>query len=123
MIVELDVPNSVNRGDAVPMTVRVRNDDTDPAELALTGRPIAFDLVVQEPDGTEVWRRLRGEMLSMVLQVRILEPGEALDFRDVWDQRDNAGRGVSAGIYVVRGVLASPDRQLTSEPRQLVISG
>lgn len=122
MKVELELPVSVLPGDAVPITLRVRNDDTMPAELALTGRPIAFDIVVRRLDGTEVWKRLRGQTVSMMLQVAILAPGESLEFAHQWDQRDSAGREVAAGVYLVHGSLTAEDRELVSEPRRLVIA-
>jgi hypothetical protein len=122
MRVELEFPVSVSLGDAVPITLRVRNDDTEPAELALTGRPIAFDIAVRRPDGTKVWERLRGETISMMLQVAILAPGESLEFAHEWDQRDSAGREVAAGVYLVHGSVSAEDRELVSEPRRLVIA-
>lgn len=123
MRLELELPGSVSLGDAVPITLRVRNDATEPAELALTGRPIAFDIVVRRQDGTEVWKRLRGQTVSMMLQVAILAPGESLEFAHEWDQRDSAGREVAAGVFLVHGSLFAEDRELVSEPRRLTISG
>lgn len=123
MIVELELPVRVNVGEPVPMILRVRNGGTAPAELALTGSPIAFDIVVYQPHGTEVWSRMHGETVSMMLQVAILKPGESLEFKHTWDQRGNDRQAVPAGTYTVRGSLAAPDRELMSEPRRLVISG
>ena len=123
MIVELELPARVNVGEPVPMILRVRNGGTEPAELALTGRPIAFDIVVEQPDGTEIWTRLRGDAVSMLLQVTILQPGAAVEFTHRWDQRDTSGRAVRAGTYAVRGAVFTPDGKLESESRRLVISG
>lgn len=123
MTIELDVPDTVDLGRPVPITLRVRNEGGAPAALELTGRPIAFDLTVTRSDGTEVWRRLRGEIVSMVLQVAILQPNEALEFAHTWDQRDDAGRPVRAGSYLVRGELPGPDGTRASEPRRLIIAG
>ena len=123
IVVEIELPSSVSIGTPVPVTLRVRNTGTGPAELALTGRPIAFDIVVERTDGTEVWSRLHGETVSMMLQVTILQPGESLEFKHSWDQHDNDRQAVPAGTYTVRGSLAAPDRELRSEPRRLVISG
>ncbi len=123
MVVEIELPSSVRIGTPVPVTLRVRNTGTAPAELALTGLPIAFDIFVDRTDSTEVWSRLHGETISMMLQVAILRPGESLEFKHAWDQRDNDRQAVPAGTYSVRGSLATPDRELRSEPRRLVISG
>ena len=123
MVVEIELPSSVSIGMPVPVTLRVRNTGTAPAERALTGRPIAFDIVVERTDGTEVWSRLHGETVSMMLQVTVLQPGESLEFKHTWDQRGNDRQAVPAGTYTVRGSLVAPDRELRSEPRRLVISG
>jgi hypothetical protein len=122
MVVEIELPSSVSIRMPVPVTLRVRNTGTGPAELALTGRPIAFDIVVERTDGTEVWSRLHGETVSMMLQVTILQPGESLEFKHSWDQRDNDRQAVPAGTYAVRGAVFTPDRKLESEGRRLVIS-
>jgi hypothetical protein len=121
--VELDVPDTVELGRPVQITLRVRNDGGAPAQLELTGRPIAFDLIVMRTDGTELWRRLRGEIVSMALQIAILEPNEALEFAHTWDQRDDTGRMVRAGSYLVRGELPGPDGTLASEPRRILVIG
>jgi hypothetical protein len=111
--VTLKVPREVRARDSVPMTVHVTNATSQPLTLYLRGRPIAFDLVVTGADGTVVWRRLEGAMISMVLQVRTLSPGEALELRDVWPQTTRAGAPIPPGEYTVRGEV------LTDTPRPL----
>lgn len=121
MRAELELPERMKAGDAIPITVRARNDGTEPAELSLTGRPVAIDLVVQRLDGTEVWRRLHGQVVNMMLQVTVLQPGEDLEFEYAWMQRDNTGRPVTPGTYQVRGVLPLADGPLFSEARWVEI--
>lgn len=120
--VELEFPAAAARSSRVPMTLRVTNTATDSLVLGLTGRPTAFDIVVAAEDGTEVWSRLHDANVSMILEFRRLAPGDVLEFTDEWDQRDNDGRSVAAGVYYVHGVLPAEDRDLRSEPRPLVIS-
>jgi hypothetical protein len=120
--VTLKVPREVRARDSVPMTVHVANATSQPLTLYLRGRPIAFDLVVTGADGTVVWRRLEGAMISMVLQVRTLSPGEALELRDVWPQTTRAGAPVPPGKYTVRGeVLTDKPRPLATPPAPLRI--
>ncbi len=71
----LELPDTVRVGVTVPITIRLENRGTRPLDLHLTGRPIAFDLVVSDPEGRVLWRRMDDEVLSMVLQLRTLEPG------------------------------------------------
>jgi hypothetical protein len=122
MEVELIVPARVRPGEPVPITLHVLNTGPDAVVLGLTGRPVAFDLVVARPDGTEVWRRLHGATVPLVLELRRVAPGERLVFTDRWLQVDNAGRTVLPGSYTVRGHVPAEDLELDSEPRDLVIS-
>jgi len=121
VIVELEVPTSVGTGKPVPMRLRVRTEGADPKPIGLTGRPIAFDLVVKSADGREVWRRLHGVSISMILQIALLRPGEVLNFTDTWNQRDNHGEVVPPGRYYVHGVLPTDEGDLSTEVRELVI--
>lgn len=111
--VALEVPREMRVRAPVPMTLRVTNATNRTLNFYLRGRPIAFDLVVTRTAGTVVWRRLQGAVITMVLQVRTLAPGEMLEFRDSWRQTTNAGARVPPGDYLVTG------RLLTDAPRPL----
>jgi hypothetical protein len=104
-MVTLEVPREVRVGDAVPMKLRVANLGDRPLTLRLTGRPIAFDLIVTSADGTTVWRRLEEATITMVLQVRTLASGETLVLEDVWRQQAAGGARVSPGDYAVTAAL------------------
>jgi hypothetical protein len=101
----LVVPAEVALAAAVPVRFTVENVSGRQLELYLRGRTIAFDIVVTGPAGDTVWRRLEDEVIPAILRLEPLGPGEALELSDSWDQRDNAGRPVSAGDYRVRGEL------------------
>ena len=45
--------------------------------------------------------------MEMILIQRTLGPDEVLTFEGHWNQRDQAGKQVAAGVYQVRGVLDS----------------
>jgi hypothetical protein len=107
------LPDSVRQGEAVPMTLRLTNGGPKPRTVYLGGRPIAFDIVITRADGTPVWQRLNGAVINAILQVRVLAPGEVLEFSDIWKQQDNRGRPVKAGNYGVTGVLpGDPPKEL-----------
>ncbi len=110
---EIEVPAQVRTGEPVPITLRATNSGEEPLELYLRGRTIAFDITVAGEDGSVVWRRLEGQMIPAILQVRELAPGESLEFHDEWDQRANSGEPVSSGHYTVQGAL------LRDSPRPL----
>jgi hypothetical protein len=107
MRVEITVPSEVRRGDSVPIVLRLVNDADTAVDVALQGRPVAFDVTVTRPDGELVWRRLAGETVTAILQLRTVAAGESLDFRTAWDQRSADGATVPAGEYVVRGAVPS----------------
>lgn len=100
---QLVSPAEVRAGATVPLTVRLENVGSRPLDLYLRGRTIAFDIVVTRATGDTVWRRLQDEIIPAVIQFRALAPGEVLELRHDWDQRDNRGRPVAPGDYVLRG--------------------
>jgi hypothetical protein len=119
--VELIAPSKVRAGDTVEIVLRIRNDGPKPIDLELSGRPVAFDVVVTGPDGQQVWRRLEGAAVASILMLLTLQPGEGRDFAAQWAQEDQAGRTVAPGRYVLHGVLPMGRRQMTTAPHQLLI--
>ena len=102
---EIVLPDSVRAGEPVPVTLRLTNTGREELTIYLQGRPIAFDLTVRRLDGTIVWRRLEGEVVSAILAVRQLKPGASLEFEEVWRQVSNTGEAVPPGDYSVTGAL------------------
>ena len=120
--VNLVVPDTVARGVKVPITIRVANTTSAPLDLYLRGRDIAFDITITDPTGAEFWRRLEGETVLTILQVRSLRPGEVLELSDEWNQRARSGRPATAGVYTIRGeVLTDGTSSLVSNEVSLVI--
>jgi hypothetical protein len=112
--VELAVPAATLQGEAVTMTVRVTNVLDRAVDLYLTGRPIAFDLIVADAAGRVRWRRLEDEVVAMALRIETLEPGATLQLTDRWNQRTNTGEPVPPGAYTVRGELLTEDGVLAT---------
>jgi uncharacterized protein (DUF58 family) len=122
MTLQIVLPASVRAGEAVPITLRLRNTAQSPATVYLQGRPVAFDIIVSRHDGAVVWRRLEGAVVSAVLQVRSLAPGEVLEFSDSWPQQSNLGKSIGPGEYLVAGVLPTdPPAELRTQPVPLRI--
>jgi hypothetical protein len=117
MRLDLEVPPEVPAGQPVPIVLRLTNTANGRRELALQGRPIAYDVIVTQRDGAVVWRRLEGEVIQTILQLRTLAPGESLEFRHSWNQRSNSGEPVAPGEYLVTGVLPTdPPAELRTQP-------
>lgn len=117
----LEAPETVAAGDPVRLRLVVENVGDAVVPLYLTGRPVAVDVEVLDEDGGLVWRLLEGQVVSMVLQIRELDPGERLDFEAVWDQRTNAGRQVPPGVYRVRGLVPTDQRTPLATPYVTVV--
>jgi hypothetical protein len=122
MRVEITVPVEVRRGDSVPIVLRLMNDADTAVDVALQGRPVAFDITITRADGDLVWRRLAGETVTSILQLRTVPARESLEFRTSWDQRGKDGEPVPPAAYIVRGAIPSdPPRVLRSGPAILKI--
>ncbi len=82
--VQLLAPAAARIGEAIPLTIRIANTADRPVTVSLMGRVIAFDLEVRDASGRLVWRRLEGQTVPAILQIRTLPPGGALELRDTW---------------------------------------
>lgn len=117
---EMELPREAGRGVRIPITLRLVNRSDRPVDVALQGRPPAFDVVVTDRQGRPRWRRLEGEVIPAVLQLRTLAPGEAIVFETGWDQRDASGEELPPGDYVVTGrVPSDPPAVFQARPRPL----
>ena len=121
LAVELIVAPQVRAGDAVPMTMRVRNRSGQPHHLYLRGRSPTLDVVITRATGDTVWQRLKDEIIPAILAVRTLGPGEELEVEARWDQRTQGGAAVAAGEYVVRAELLTDGEPLATAPVALRI--
>ena len=122
MRVEIVVPPKVAAGVPVPIAIRIGNPTARPIELHLQGRTVVFDLIVSREDEV-VWRRLEGESVTAILQLRMLAPGEVLELKDTWQQKDGAGRTVGPGEYSVTGVVPTDAAPIRAGPVTLTIGG
>jgi hypothetical protein len=114
------VPPRVAAGAPVPIAIQIRNTADRPVELHLQGRTVVFDLIVSQHD-TVVWRRLEGESVPAILQLRTLAPGEVLELKDAWEQEDRDGRRVGPGEYSVRGEVPTDGAPILMGPVLLTI--
>jgi hypothetical protein len=118
---EIEVPPRVVEGDSVRIVLRATNVAGGPLELYLMGRSVTFDVTVARADGGAVWRRLEGQTVPAILQVRFLAPAESLEVEHVWDQRTNAGEPVAPGTYTVMGSIHTDSQPLKTPTAPLRI--
>ena len=115
-VVTINAPENVAAGAAIPIIMRVENTSGEPLELYLHGREATYDFIVTSADGDIVWRRLEGEILQAILRVEVLAPGQELEFRHSWNQRDNSGKRIAPGSYVIRGILLGEGSSMLKSP-------
>jgi intracellular proteinase inhibitor BsuPI len=120
---ELLLEPRVRAGEPVRFRLRVQNVAQRPLDLYLRGRTITFDVLISRAVGGVVWRRLEGEIIPAIVQLRPLAPGERLEAEAVWDQRANDGKRVEPGEYVVDASLLVEGEPLRTPQRSLTILG
>jgi hypothetical protein len=115
-------PARVRQGEPLRFTLRIENAGRRPATFYLQGRPPAFDVTVHDDSGRQVWRRLEGAVVTMVLGIRELAPEEFLDLEGLWPLTDAGGTRVAPGRYRLTGLLpGEPGRDLRSPPAEVYI--
>jgi hypothetical protein len=147
--VHMEVPPKVQLGKPVPLKIRLENALPVPLDLE-SGHKI-FDFVIEDADGTEVWRWWRGEIVSAYGVGVALQPGTANECPDEpwdpleqggpacawleWSQRDSDCEGswcegdpVPPGTYYAYGVFRarlpatySETEEVTSERQEFTI--
>jgi hypothetical protein len=115
-VVTIEFPETVSAGATIPITMRIANTSSEPLELYLHGREATYDFIVTSSDGDIVWRRLEGQTVQAILRVDVLAPGQALELRESWNQRDNAGKRVAPGSYYIRGTLLGEGSSALESP-------
>ena len=103
--VSLTASPRVRVGVPVRFRLTLANRTDHRLTLYLSGRTITFDLTVTGPDGSVVWRRLEGQTLQGILQVRELAPRERVELEVHWNQRGSTGAPVAPGTYTARGAI------------------
>jgi hypothetical protein len=110
------VSDSVRRGEAVLVTLRLTNTSDQRVTLYLTGRTITFDVVVTGSDGQVVWRRLDHVTTQQIVHVKALGPGETLELQHRWRA------AAPPGDYTVTGVIPTDREPLRAAPVNLRIT-
>ncbi len=105
----ISAPTRARVGATVPIVLRLHNASDLSIEAHFLGRTIVFDIVAAREDGAIVWRRLEHGVGPSILQVRILKPGETMQWRDAWLPRE-------PGHYRIQGILPSDEPEPLRTP-------
>ena len=119
----LEVALEVRAGEPVRFILRVRNAAPRQVALLLRGRNPTLDVEVRRAGGEVVWRRLEGEVIQAIVQVRILEPGEVLEVAAEWDLRLRGGNRALPGDYEAAALLLLEERGLAAPVTHFRVSG
>ena len=114
VVVEIAAPRYAAVGDTVPINVVVHNNRERRIDLNLTGREIAFDIVIARADSTVVWQRLRNVVIQPIVQLKTLEPGESFTVTDRWPATE-------AGSFFVAAELPTDSKPLQAKPVSLTV--
>ncbi|MHB8926232.1 MAG: BsuPI-related putative proteinase inhibitor [Bacillota bacterium] len=123
--VTVDVnPSRLGSGESATLTLNVRNVTKEPV-TATFRTSLEADFTV-ESGNRVVWQWSRFREVKLEDGRAVLQPGQTLSFKAVWDGRDDSGRVVSPGDYAVKGVFLGqlPERTLPviAEPAPIVVT-
>ena len=116
----LEAVSQADYGETVSMKLTLKNSSDGPVQF-YTGSP-PHDFVVATVYGQEVWHWKCGKTFPADLRQINLEPGEEFVLVGEWEQMNNWGEPVSAGTYLIRGVLVmEPAGILATPPQELEV--
>lgn len=103
------VPPRATAGEAVTLTLEVRNASDRPLDLYLRGREPVAEVRIRDAAGAVVWWNLEGVAVPAILQLRPLAPGESFSIVERWRRAGAPGRyTVEAALLTETGTLAFP---------------
>lgn len=110
LVLEAD-KGTYTQGDPMTLTLRVVNRSPQPVSLQFRDAQ-RYDLVVQEPEGHEVWRWAAGRVFAQVVGEETLQPaGGELTYRITVSER------FPPGGYTVIGIIPAEDGPLSASIR------
>jgi hypothetical protein len=115
-----DRPREIARALDVTLSVeRPRNENVDGTRFVMTVRNTSnaavtvpfrsgqkFDFEVLQ-EGRLIWNWAHDRAFTQALTSTTIEPGESVTYNTRWNFRDNNGRLVQPGRYMVRGILTT----------------
>jgi hypothetical protein len=106
-----------HRGERVTMHFTVRNEADYPVVVPFRSGQ-EFDIEILQ-EGMVVWNWARDKSFTQALNSKRLRPGEETVYSVRWDQKNNSGKQVTPGHFMVRGIVttAFQNPQLIAEQR------
>ena len=116
----LEVVSQADYGETVSMKLTIKNSSDAPVQFYTGGAP--HDFVVATVHDQEVWHWRCGKHTQAIMRQINLEPGEELVLLGEWEQMSNWGEPVTAGTYLIRGMLImEPAGILATPPQELEV--
>jgi hypothetical protein len=103
---QLEASQFVTLGDSLALTFRVKNSRSEwvGLPLAING-DLAFDPIVRDSLGREVWRRLAGQLIAGAVEIVGVPANGEKVFAATWNLRDENQHLVPPGNYFINGRL------------------
>ena len=128
--ISLELERTVRVGQSVSIDVVLTNKGNSALELG-HGIPFHENVMIFTSDGDQVWTKLRGVQVGVGGSTS-LQPSETVRLQTLWNQRDQDGFELPAGLYLVRGTVRIADdlgddgpffsgMDLATEPYELII--
>ena len=89
-------------GEPVSMSLILTNCGDNPRRLFYPDSQ-RYEFIVEDEGDREVWRWSLGQTFAQAAGKETIEPGETVTYTEFWDQHDQDGEPVPAGLYQIFG--------------------
>lgn len=106
-IIDIDngIPlQEITLGSPVRFVLELRNLTDETLTLNFSSS-LQYDFEVHDSKNKLVWNWSHDKLFTQALTTIILDPNDQVKFTPEWDQKDNEGRQIPAGIYRVTGLI------------------
>ncbi|MGB9694909.1 MAG: S-layer homology domain-containing protein [Caldisericaceae bacterium] len=111
--------STYSQGDTVLITFSVKNNSSNQIKYTFNNSQI-YDYTITK-DGTTIYRWSKGRLFADVITYLTISPGETKIFKESWDMKDNSGKLVPDGTYVINFFLALPVSNTVSASKSFVV--
>jgi len=98
---ELESKEKTKAGSSTEMTLKVKNDGSKSKKVSY-GSPRRHDFEIFDSEGNMIWCQTCKDFFIQVVEEDTLDVDEEITFSASWDQVDNEGKVVKAGVYTLK---------------------
>ena len=119
-IIDIDngIPlQEITLGSPVRFVLELRNLTDETLTLNFSSS-LQYDFEVHDSKNKLVWNWSHDKLFTQALTTIILDPNDQVKFTPEWDQKDNEGRQIPAGIYRVTGLIPTVGPEIVQKSVQ-----